>query len=79
MHIDRTIITDPPDYPTRYQHDPTLEALGDDFTLSAEDDAKIDRASQWGKSLIERARAGDQQALHDLQTKMHIARYVVTR
>lgn len=79
MQIERHTIMDPPDYPTRYTHDDTIEALGDDFTLSVEDDAKINRAARWGRSLIERARAGDQQALSDLQTKMHITRYVVTR
>lgn len=79
MNCDRVNVENPPEYPTRYEPDDTPEQLGEDFELSLEQRAKIHRASQWGRSMILRARAGDPQALADLQTKMHVVRYEVMR
>jgi hypothetical protein len=79
MIDDRIMITDPPEYDTRMEADDLPESLGDEFKLSVEDKAKIDRAARWGRSLIERARAGDQQALTDIQTRMHVTRWQVMR
>lgn len=79
MNCDRVSITDAPEYPTRYEPDDAPEQLGDEFELSVEQRAKIHRASQWGRSMILRARAGDPQALADLQAKMHVTVYKVMR
>jgi hypothetical protein len=79
MNLDRVCIVDAPELTTRYQHDDAPEQLGDGFELSTEQKARINRAANEGKSLITRARAGDAQALEELETKMHVTRYVVAR
>lgn len=76
MNMDSICITDPPDYTTRYEADDLPEAI-DDLTFSPADDEKINQAANWGRSLILAARAGSQQALADLQHRMHITRLEV--
>lgn len=79
MNLDRVAVLDPPEYDAHLEADDAPEQLGDDFELSLEQRAKIHRASQWGRSMILRARAGDPQALQDLQTRMHVTVYRVMR
>lgn len=79
MNCDRISITDPPEFASRYEPDDTPEQLGDSFEISVEERAKITQAAQWGRSLILAARAGDPQALADLQTRMHVMRYETVR
>lgn len=73
-----TLSPDVPELPTRGYHEPdapdyrTLE-------FSPDDDDKLTRAAQWGKSLIQRALDGDVQALADMRAKLHVTRYEVAR
>lgn len=69
-----TLTSDLPDLPSRGVYDPDAEDLST-LTFSPEEDSKLDKASQWGRSLILAARAGDAQALSDLQQRMHITRW----
>lgn len=78
QHEVPTLTADIPELPTRCTYTPDAPDYHD-LTFSPEDDAKLDRAAKLGKSLIERARAGDQQALADLQHKMHLTVYQIMR
>ena len=68
MNLDAGIL-DPPDYATHYEHDDVPEQLGDHFTLSAEDDAKITRASR--PDIVTRAIAGDAEAMAEMR-RLHV-------
>lgn len=67
--IDRCTITDPPEYTTSYEADDLPEALGDEFTLSVEEKAKIDHAAH--PNLVTRALAGDQAGFEEMR-RLHV-------
>lgn len=69
--FDRCSILDPPEFPTRYTSDDVPEQLGDDFTLSAEDDAKITWAAQRGSRAVKMALAGDTEAMAEMR-RLHV-------
>ena len=73
-----TLTTDIPEFPTRGIYEPDTEDAST-LTFSPEDDDKITRAANWGRSRLLSARAGDTQALRDLQVKLHVTQYQVTR
>lgn len=75
MHIDTYHL---PEIETRYHHHPDLPDY-ETLEFSAEDDAKITKAANWSRSLLLRARAGDAQALKELETKMHVTKWKVMR
>lgn len=78
QHEVPTLTADIPELPVRVLHAPDIPDY-DDLTFSEADKEKMNLAAQWGRSLILRARAGDQQALEELRTKMHLTEYKVTR
>ena len=71
-----TLTVDIPELPVSSVHDPDMPNF-DDLTFSEADKEKLDRASQLGRDLILAARAGSQQALLDLQHRMHITQWHV--
>ena len=79
MRDDRISVDDPPVLSDRLTPDDAPEQLGDDFEISIEERHRLTIAAQWGKSMILAARAGSQQALDDLRTRMHVTEYRTVR
>lgn len=69
MNLDSAVITDPPDFPTRYEPDDLPEALGDEFEFTVEEKAKIHRAAN--PNLVTRALAGDQEGFEAIR-RLHV-------
>lgn len=64
--------------PLRLTTDPDHEQLND-LELSAEDDAKLDRAANEGKRLLKDGKNGNTEALRNLKEKLHLTRWETVR